>query len=72
MEQNKKMDVFVAKEEPVKISIIHLKNTLPKKRKIKLVYYIKPVLGEDEIKTKGDIMIKYDNKMNICIAKKNI
>ncbi len=65
-----KMDVFVAKEEPVKISIIHLKNTLPKKRKIKLVYYIKPVLGEDEIKTKGDIMIKYDNKMNICIAKK--
>lgn len=28
-----KMDVFVAKEEPVKISIIHLKNTLPKKEK---------------------------------------
>lgn len=40
--------IFVPKDDNVKINMISLKNTEPKSKKIKLVYYIKPVLGEDE------------------------
>ena len=38
------LDVFVAKEESAKINILKLKNTMPEKRTLKLLYYIKPVL----------------------------
>ena len=37
-------EVFVPKEDSVKLNIIRLKNTTSEKRKLKLVYYIKPVL----------------------------
>lgn len=60
-------DVFVAKEDHAKISILKLKNVTPEKRKLKLVYYIKPVLGEDEIKTEGYIDLKL--KDNVIYAK---
>ena len=38
------LDIFVPKEESVKINILRLKNLSNEKRKIKLVYYVKPVL----------------------------
>ena len=41
----------------VKINILNLKNLHAKKRKLKLLYYIKDVLGEDEIKTNGNIQL---------------
>lgn len=62
-----KVEVFVPKEDKLKINIIKLKNVLPEKRNLKLIYYIKPVLGEDEIKTKGNISLKRED--NILIAK---
>lgn len=61
------LDIFVPTEDNVKINILKLKNLEPNKRNIKLVYYIKPVLGEDEIKTNGYIEINKEN--NIIIAK---
>ena len=45
------LNIFVPKEDTVKINILNLKNLHAKKRKLKLLYYIKDVLGEDEIKT---------------------
>ena len=48
-------EVFVPEEDSIKLNILRLKNTTSEKRKLKLVYYIKPVLGEDEIKTDGFI-----------------
>ena len=53
-------EVFVPLEDSVKINIIKLKNLLPEKRNLKIVYYIKPVLGEDEINTTGNIILKKD------------
>ena len=41
--------VFVPKVDACKINIISLKNLLPQKRKIKIVYYMRLALDEDEI-----------------------
>ncbi len=63
------LEVFVPKEEPCKVSILSLKNTTPNRKKIKLYYYIKPVLGEDEIKTNGYLNVIFDKNNNIVHAK---
>ena len=52
------VEVFIANKDSVKINIIKLKNLTPEKRRLKLVYYIKPVFGEDEVKTDGFIDLK--------------
>ena len=61
-------EVSVAKEDSAKINLLKLKNVTPEKRRLKLVYYIKPVLGEDETKTEGFIDLRL--KDNVIYAKK--
>ena len=61
------LKIFVPKKDNVKISILNLKNLEPVKRNLKLVYYIKPVLGEDEIKTNG--YIKLEKEWNLIKIK---
>ena len=63
------LEVFVPQEDSTKIQIIKLKNETPRKRKIKLVYYIKPVIGEDETQTSQFFNIKFDRNSNTIIAK---
>ena len=60
------MESFVAKDDSVKINILKLTNTIGEAKKLKLLYYIKPVLGEDEIKTNGYINVEKSN--NVVIA----
>jgi cellobiose phosphorylase len=60
--------IFVPKEDSVKIQIIKIKNETPRKRKIKLVYYIKPVLGEDELKTNRFLNMKFNKNSNTIFA----
>lgn len=62
------VEVFVPQKEAVKVNLIRLKNTMPQKRTLKLLYYVKPVLGEDEIKTEGYVHTKYDQNSNIVEA----
>lgn len=62
-------EIFVPKDKSAKVNIIRLKNTLSEKRKLKFVYYIKPTLGEDEIKTNGYIDLEFDKDKNILFAK---
>ena len=59
------MTTFVPKEDCVKVNILKLKNETPNKKKLKIMYYIKPVLGEDEIKSDGYINVKYDTNGNM-------
>ena len=63
------MEIFVPKEDNAKIQIIRLKNETPRRRKIKLVYYYKPVLGEDEIKTSEFLNINFNKNTNTILAK---
>lgn len=60
-------EVFIPQEESVKITLLRLKNTNSEKKKLKLYYYIKPVLGEDEVKSNGYIYVTKNS--NIVYAK---
>ena len=62
-------EVFVPKEDSVKIGILKLKNTELNRKKLKILYYMKPVLGEDELKSNGYINLDYDSNNNIICAK---
>ena len=59
------LKVFVPKDDSSKVQILHLENKLAKKKELKIVYYVSPVLDEDEIKSNGYIDLKYDNRTNI-------
>ena len=61
------IDVFVPRNDSVKINLLKLENLTSEKRDLKLVYYLKPVLGEDELSTNGFIDLKFNN--NIIFAK---
>ena len=63
------LQVFVPKEDSIKIQILKLKNETPERKNLKIIYYAKPVLGEDEIKSNGYINLKYDENNNIIIAR---
>ena len=52
------LEIFIPQKDNVKINILKLENLEPNKRRLKLIYYIKPVLGEDEIKTNGYIKLE--------------
>ena len=62
------LEIFVPREDSCKIGILNLKNKTPNRKHLKLYYYIKPVMGEDEIKTGNHIYIKYDRNSNTIIA----
>ena len=62
-----KLDLFVPTEENCKVQILTLENNELKKKRLKLVYYLKPVLGEDEIKTNPYIELAFHPGANAVI-----
>ena len=54
------LEVYVPINESAKINVLTLTNNAPKKKKIRIIYYIKPVIGEDEIKSDGKISLEYN------------
>jgi cyclic beta-1,2-glucan synthetase len=60
---------FVPREESVKVGLLKFKNTTPNKKKFSVYYYVKPVIGEDEIKSNQYIKLIYEEKNNIIFAK---
>ncbi len=67
LEQN--LEIFVPKQDSCKIGILQLKNTTMNRKKLKLYYYIKPVIEEDETKSNGYINVDLDKNNNIVYAK---
>ncbi len=63
------LEIFVPREDSCKIGILSLKNNTPNRKKMKLYYYIKPVIGEDEIKSNSYIDLKFDSNSNLLQAK---
>lgn len=64
------LEVYVPINESAKINVLTLTNNAPKKKKIRIIYYIKPVIGEDEIKSDGKISLEYKENNNMIIARK--
>ena len=57
--------IFVPCKDSAKAHLIRLENIEPRKRKIKLVYYIKPVLGEDETISNTYLNLEYKEGSNL-------
>lgn len=72
MEIAQDLSIFVAKDESIKINLLNLKNLAPKKQKLKLVYYIKPVIGEDEVKSNGYIQLENKENANTILMKNKV
>lgn len=66
------LKIFVPKEDSVKVNLLTLKNLAPKRKKVKLVYYIKPVLGEDELNSNGYIELENKESSNTIILKNRV
>lgn len=62
-------EIFVPQNDNIKINLITLENKNPQKKNIKLIYYLKPVIGEDEIKTNGYINMNFNSASNIMFIK---
>ncbi len=63
-----KLDVFVPMEDNIKVQAIQLENNELHKKKYKLVYYVKPVLEEDELKSNGFLHLDfYENANVVCM-----
>ena len=66
------VDMFVPQNENLKINLLTLENKNPQKKTLKLIYYIKPVIGEDEIKSNGNIVVEYNQKSNLIIVRNTL
>ena len=64
-EIEQELDIFVPNDDSIKIGILKLNNKSLKRKNIRLVYYVKPVLGEDEIKTDGYINLEFNKNGNL-------
>ena len=60
-------DVFVPRKGKAKVTLLHIRNTNPEKRTLRFIYYLKPVLGEDEVKTNGKIEVS--KEQNVVYAR---
>ncbi len=62
------LEVYVPKEDSIKVQILTLKNTTPNRKRLKIYYYSKPVLGEDEQKIAPYIDLQFDQNSNTILA----
>ena len=63
------LEVFVPKDDSVKIGILKLKNTTLNKKKLKIYQYMDLTMGEDELKSNGNIYTRFDENNNLIYSK---
>ncbi len=66
------LDIFVPEQDSCKVQILHLENKMAKKKQLKLVYYVKPVLDEDEIKSNGYLDLKFNSNNNLITVENKL
>ena len=54
-----KLEMYVPRKDSIKVQILHLENLQTQRKELKLIYYVKTVLDEDEIKSNGHLQIEY-------------
>lgn len=62
-------NIFVPREDRIKIHLIKLKNVENRVKNLKMVYYLKPVLGEEELKSNSYIDVTWEAEEKILYAK---
>ena len=68
-EIEQELEIFVPNEDSCKVQLLTLKNTSQNRKKLKIYYYVKPTIGEDDLKTNGYIDLQFDKNNNILYAK---
>ncbi len=63
------LEIFVPRNDSVKVGILTLKNTTMFKKRLKLIQYVDLTMGEDELKSNGNIITQYDKNNNIIFSK---
>lgn len=58
------LEIFVPKNDSLKVGILKLKNITPNKKKLKIIYYAKIVIGEDLINSNNYIKLDFDKNAN--------
>ena len=66
------LTTFIPENDNVKVYILNLKNLTNKKKKLNIVYYIEPVLGENYLKTNGYINLDFLENNNMIILQNKI
>jgi cyclic beta-1,2-glucan synthetase len=64
-----KVEIYIPNEENIKVNLIHLENRMLESKNLKIVYYLKQVLDEDEIKSNGKINLEYNQSSNMIWMK---
>ncbi len=67
-----KLDIYIPRKDSIKVQILHLENLETQKKELKLVYYIKPVLDEDELKSNGYLQLEYKENSNLITVENKI
>jgi cellobiose phosphorylase len=65
---SQELNIFVPLKESIKVNLLTLKNNTQTRKNIRLIYYIKPVIGEDEIKSNGCINLNFNKNSNLLYA----
>ena len=60
---NQELEIVVPNEDELKIFEFRIKNLINEERNIKLFFYIKPVLGEDEYLNLGNLFVEKENNI---------
>jgi cyclic beta-1,2-glucan synthetase len=66
---NQNLTVFAAKEDPVKLSLIKLKNPSGNTRRLSVYYYIRPVMGVADQITQQHIQVEFDKDLDSFVIR---
>lgn len=64
------LTMFASLDQPVKICIVRLKNLTGRQRRLKITWYVRPVLGVDESRTSRFIVTRMDKSGILFIENK--
>ena len=68
-EISQNLEMYIPMEDNIKVQTLKLENNGLKKKKLKLVYYIKSVLEEDELKSNGYCNLEFIPNSNVICMK---
>ena len=68
-EISQNLEMYISMEDNIKVQTLKLENNGLKKKKLKLVYYIKPVLEEDKLKSNGYCTLEFIPNSNVICMK---
>lgn len=64
-----RLQVYIPEKDNLKINILKLKNTTTEDKELSIIYKIDDVLGEDELKTNGQIDLRFNKEKDLIVMR---